>query len=224
MQLCSNGCQEAWQPRMAGMATCTCTCTCTWPGGARGRAGHPPDQHVHTGGARQDGDVSPPLHTHQPRVLVSCLFALTPPPPLPPRHPPPTPPPHSAPSLAAPAPPPPAVGAPAANLPLQVEALRRERAVPGRGEGGHHQGGGQHTGDTSTPPPSPPLLCQATPGEGLAMQASIQGLEAMGGSYRCTPLPSILGCPHLNTIQSCKLLFGTMMYGYHTDQSTEEGI
>ena len=35
---------------------------------------------------------------------------------------------------------------------------------------------------------------------------------------------SALGCLHLNTIQACKLLFGTVMYGYHTDQNQEEGI
>ena len=33
-----------------------------------------------------------------------------------------------------------------------------------------------------------------------------------------------LGCPHLNTIRPCKLLFGTVMYGYHTNQNPEEGI
>ena len=33
-----------------------------------------------------------------------------------------------------------------------------------------------------------------------------------------------IGCPHLNTIQPCKLLFGTGMYGYHKVQNPEEGI
>ena len=28
----------------------------------------------------------------------------------------------------------------------------------------------------------------------------------------------------MNAIQACKLLFGTVMHGYHTDQNPEEGI
>ena len=28
----------------------------------------------------------------------------------------------------------------------------------------------------------------------------------------------VIGCPDLHNIQPCKLLFGTVMYGYHMDQ------
>ena len=33
-----------------------------------------------------------------------------------------------------------------------------------------------------------------------------------------------VGCQHLHTIQPCKLLFGTVMYGYQMDQNPEEGL
>ena len=33
-----------------------------------------------------------------------------------------------------------------------------------------------------------------------------------------------VGCPDLHNIQPCKLLFGTVMYGYHMDQNPEDGI
>ena len=33
-----------------------------------------------------------------------------------------------------------------------------------------------------------------------------------------------LGGPDFHNIQPCKLLFGTVMYGYHMDQNPEDGI
>ena len=42
--------------------------------------------------------------------------------------------------------------------------------------------------------------------------------------HKCNKRPCILGFPHLNTIQPCKLHFGTGMYGYYIDQNPEDGI